>query len=163
MLKALVVLAVGQFLLGPCTQGYEGPTDIVGMVHWSYIPGVARWLSEGGDPDLVVDGRSLLFSASGPKGHDVLPLLLAAGANPEGAVEADPTTPFLEAARWGNLEVCQLLLAHGADPHARSSTGRTALGLARRCSTAERLVRWLETLPAGPDHRDVPRRETDDR
>lgn len=35
------------------------------------------------------------------------------------------------AAYYGNLEICQILLAHGADVNARSAVGGTALGAAK--------------------------------
>ncbi|CAM9922558.1 unnamed protein product, partial [Ectocarpus sp. 12 AP-2014] len=47
-------------------------------------------------------------------------MLLDAGANPD-AVDADGNTPLLTAAKTGAAVLCEILLARGADPRARSA------------------------------------------
>src|SRR5205085_12445323 len=39
-------------------------------------------------------------------------------------------SPLLEAAANGRLEIVKVLIAHGADPHARTDAGKTALDFA---------------------------------
>lgn len=59
----------------------------------------------------------------------VTELLLAAGANVN-ARDLWAFTPLHEAAAKGRREVCELLLAHGADPSLSNCHGRTAIEMA---------------------------------
>jgi ankyrin repeat protein len=74
--------------------------------------------------------------------------LVAAGANPN-AAQANGVTPLMIAARGGNVEIAQLLLARGANVKATiPSTGQTALMWA----TAERHIAMMrELIAAGAD------------
>jgi len=55
--------------------------------------------------------------------------LLASGADVH--AREGGFTPLHGASAEGNVEMVQLLLAHGADPNARSDTGKTPADLAR--------------------------------
>jgi uncharacterized protein len=54
-------------------------------------------------------------------------------------------SPFLEAAANGNLDIVKTLLAHGADPHARTDEGKSALGFAEQAGHPE-LAAYLREL-----------------
>ncbi|KJX98109.1 hypothetical protein TI39_contig435g00001 [Zymoseptoria brevis] len=56
-------------------------------------------------------------------------------------------TPLHDAARRGLLDVCQVLLAHGANPRIRDSCGETSLKSARR-GRREEVVEYLAPLTA---------------
>ena len=58
-------------------------------------------------------------------------LLIDAGADKEKA-DNSGHTPLHRAAQRGSLDVLGLLLERGADTHARTKAGKTALDLARR-------------------------------
>jgi ankyrin repeat protein len=76
---------------------------------------------------------------------DVVKMLLARGANPNAQLKgrvlqkmhtggdpalAEGATPFMRAAKAGDVEVMQLLLASGADPHLMQKNHTTALMMA---------------------------------
>ncbi len=134
-------------LLAPCGR-YSGPDDIVGVIQWNHVGGVQDWLEHGGDPNLMIEGKSLAYIACGPKGGaKVLRVLLEAGADPNLGTDGG-TTPLMNAASWASLERCRLLVAHGADPSARRDDGRTAISAALACSNSEDVVAYLKFLVA---------------
>ncbi len=92
------------------------------LLRWRLLDAI-----EGGRPDRVRWLLSLELDANALIGYDKL-------------------TPLMEAAHNGQADVAKVLLEHGADVHARSSFGETALNLASRSG---RLVRVL--LRAGAD------------
>lgn len=97
-----------------------------------------RWLDAGGDPDAVLDDKSMLYVATGPKGGpDVLDLLLARGADPELGSMAYTYSPMMNAASWCWREGVEKLLAAGADP-------RAAIGLVCEGSDGEEIRKILE-------------------
>ncbi len=66
-------------------------------------------------------------------------------------VEVDPRqqggfTPLHAAAQNGNMDLVQLLLAHGADPTARTNDGRSAMDFAKEGGHTDvaRLLRTAE-------------------
>jgi hypothetical protein len=63
------------------------------------------------------------------------------------AKDAKGETPLHHAARHGDLEVLKLLLAHGADPNARTPVGATPLHVARAFGE-ERAAKLLVTAGA---------------
>jgi len=110
------------------------PSDVREMVDANDTHRLSEWLSSGGDPDLIVGNESLLYVATGPHGgHEVLRLLLDAGADPNKGMVT--YSPLMNAASWCRLEACKLLVEHGADPKARNSKGETALAVVGCCGT----------------------------
>jgi hypothetical protein len=74
-----------------------------------------RWLDQGGDPNATLDGRSLLYVATGPHGGaEVLDVLLERGADPE--LGASGYTPLMNASSWCWLAGVRKLAEAGADP-----------------------------------------------
>lgn len=78
--------------------------------------------SEGGD-----DGDSLLSLACSAGYYELAQVLLAMSAQVEDRGQKNDCTPLMEAASAGHLEIIELLLKHGADVNATSSSGNTPL------------------------------------
>jgi ankyrin repeat protein len=109
------------FLLSSC---FSKPS-IVDMVENRDSRGVERWIREGGDPNQIVDGSSLLFWATGPKGGvEIVTLLLSKGADPN--LGQSGCTPLMNACSWLNLETVEVLIRNGADPELLDLDGKTA-------------------------------------
>lgn len=66
------------------------------------------------DLDAIRDGSSLLMTAVNYEREDVVRYLLKRGACPNRMV--NNSLPIFEATQWGNANMVQLLLAHGANP-----------------------------------------------
>lgn len=120
---------------------YHGPAGLVRTL-----------LTMGADPDPEVDdGFPSLFAAidrSAPDGHEVLTMLLEAGASAQRRGINDYTALHHAACRDDVLAV-ELLLAHGADPAARTRIDgyATPLEEAERFGHGEgaaALRRWLQ-------------------
>jgi len=93
-------------------------------------------------------GTSPLIAAVLFEQHELVRLLLAAGANPNGRRAADNRCVLHFAMRSeGGVEMTRILLAAGADPTARDAEGNTALDNARTMENAE-LVSLLEQTQA---------------
>lgn len=74
----------------------------------------------------------LMYAAdSGPSAFEALKLLVEYGADPN-AVANDSWTALMSAARAGDYRTVDFLMAHGADPRQRSSTGDTAMQIAEK-------------------------------
>jgi ankyrin repeat protein len=91
-------------------------------------------LARGGDLNLPSRNSqrvmALHAALAGPT-PDIARSLIDAGADVN-AVQQDGVTPLMEAAAIGNLDLVQVLLAHGADPSARDGQQRDAAAFARR-------------------------------
>ena len=89
-------------------------------------------------------GQQLLRGVEGAidarRGDDaclaVVARLLAAGAPPDGAVDASGSSPLHRACSVGHLRAAEALLAGGADPNLRNSNGLTPLHAAAASSCA---------------------------
>ena len=74
--------------------------------------------------------HSAVATDAGPSEHEIIRLLLEAGADPN-AKSREGGTPLHTAAFTGDLEGAELLLAYGADPNASDPKGHTPLDIAR--------------------------------
>lgn len=87
-------------------------------------------LDHGADPDMLNDNGQAPLAGVAFKGETTIARMLL-----EGGAKADGTggdrTPLMVAAMFDKVDIAALLLAHGADPHARDRAGLGALDLAR--------------------------------
>jgi ankyrin repeat protein len=74
--------------------------------------------------------HSAVATDAGPVEHEIVRLLLEAGADPN-AKSREGATPLHSAAFTGDLESAELLLAYGADPNATDPKSLTPLDVAR--------------------------------
>jgi ankyrin repeat protein len=79
------------------------------------------------------------------KNAEIVELLLEDGA-PVNTAQAGGFTPIFSAATADRKDLAEMLLAYGADPHAKSDAGKTAADFARERGHAE-LAAWLESQP----------------
>ncbi|MDR0777362.1 MAG: ankyrin repeat domain-containing protein [Azonexus sp.] len=93
-----------------------------------------------------VDDNPPLFTALAWHALPVIKRLLAAGANANARDRLNGTTPLMVAVGRKNrsdpLEIAQLLLDHGADIHAKTRTGHTALMFAAKANN-QPAIDWL--------------------
>lgn len=100
------------------------------------VDAVKSLLQRGAKPSLPSrdQGFTPLHSAiatdAGPAEHEIVRLLLEAGADPN-AKSLEGGTPLHSAAFTGDLETAELLLAYGADPNATDAKSLTPLDIAR--------------------------------
>lgn len=114
-------------VLSACQSRVPNP-DVVRDVALNDHQAVARYLSEGGDPNIQSgDGKPLLFIAAGPRGGlEVTKLLVAAGADLNG-VSAQGRTVLQNAASWCVADIVAVLLDAGADRNLIGAENKTAL------------------------------------
>lgn len=93
----------------------------------------ARLLTAGADPGAVAAMNQLqpLHSAAAGRHHEIVRLLLGAGADPSARQEGG-FTPLHAAGQSGDSELARLLLAAGARPDLRDDAGSTPADLADR-------------------------------
>jgi len=129
----------GRSLVAACSQGDIGR--------------VRRLLDEGrvSVHETTEDGESLLSLACSAGYYELAQVLLAMRANVEDRGMKGDCTPLMEAASAGHTDIVRLLIAHGADVNAQSSSGNTPLMYA--CAGGhEEVVRVL--LEAGANVED---------
>ena len=87
-------------------------------------PMIETLLAQGADPNATTSmGETLMMTCSGTGSADAVAALFDHGATNVNAAEASyGQTALMRAAAQENSEVVRLLLAHGADVHARSTT-----------------------------------------
>ncbi|KAL3278379.1 hypothetical protein HHI36_013707 [Cryptolaemus montrouzieri] len=90
---------------------------------------VQKLLTEGGRSvhETSEEGESLLSLACSAGYFELAQVLLAMHANVEDRGIKGECTPLMEAASAGHLDIVRLLVAHGADVNAQSTTGNTPL------------------------------------
>jgi ankyrin repeat protein len=76
-------------------------------------------------------------------------MLISSGANVQTANE-DGRTALFAAAMHGDLAICKLLLARGADRSHRDSQGKTALDYAKQEGASEAAALLSASLPSSP-------------
>ncbi len=69
--------------------------------------------------------------------------MLKTGLPSENIVTSDGMTPLMASASVGNVELVEIMLEHGCNPHAKNSKGETALDIAQR-SSFEDCVKVIE-------------------
>lgn len=77
--------------------------------------------------DATDDGDSLLSLACSAGYYELAQVLLAMSAQVEDRGQKNDCTPLMEAASAGHIDIIELLIRHGADVNAQSSTGNTPL------------------------------------
>ncbi|XP_066594349.1 ankyrin repeat and KH domain-containing protein 1 isoform X2 [Prorops nasuta] len=113
---------------------------------------VRKLLTEGRSVhETTEEGESLLSLACSAGYYELAQVLLAMNANVEDRGVKGDCTPLMEAASAGHVDIVSLLIAHGADVNAQSTSGNTPLMYA--CAGGhENVVRVL--LKAGANVED---------
>lgn len=89
---------------------------------------VKKLLDEGRSVnETTEEGESLLSLACQAGYYELAQVLLAMRANVEDRGMKGDCTPLMEAASTGHVEIVRLLISHGADVNAQSSSGNTPL------------------------------------
>lgn len=141
-------------LLFACPKAIKVPEteeEIQKAVVTNNTVALGRWLENGGNPNQLIGGNSLLYIATGPKGgYEITKLLIENGAAIN--VGVGKFTPLMNAASWTNLKTVQLLLDHGADKNLMNTRGETAyelIGDCGDCPEMETLKKLLKTEVSG--------------
>jgi len=138
---------------GASTAGGAEGTNLVAACTQGDISRVRRLLDEGrvSVHETTEEGESLLSLACSAGYYELAQVLLAMRANVEDRGMKGDCTPLMEAASAGHTDIVRLLIAHGADVNAQSSSGNTPLMYA--CAGGhEEVVRVL--LEAGANVED---------
>lgn len=130
----------------------DGFTPLGLAAFFGHLEIVNVLLMDHADPNIASNNPmrvTPLHSAVAGNHYAVAAKLIEAGANVN-AIQADGFTPLMGAAQNGNLQMVELLLAHGADvnarvdKHAAQFADLTALDFAKQVNAAE-IVKLLET------------------
>jgi hypothetical protein len=118
------VEVIRQLIEGGADVARFGGEALLTALHKKHIE-IARVLLEAGaDPNETDDGSSALEIALRAGVEELVPILLASGARPDGA---GFSRPLRSAAEDGKLDLLRLLLDAGADPNGSNEYGDTAL------------------------------------
>lgn len=100
--------------------------------------------------DRAKDGSTALFCACDavPPNAEVVAYLLSKGARPNVKLRRSLTTPLIEAARVGAIDVVRLLLSSGSNPSARNKDGETAVDSAL-LNGYTRVAELIRSWPTG--------------
>jgi ankyrin repeat protein len=125
---------------------------------WTALHLAAAFGSEAAVSTLLDAGALVDGVSRNPQRNQPLHAALALGKNAEivqllldhdasaNAAQAGGFTPIFSAATANRKDLAEMLLTHGADPHAKSDAGKTAADFARERGHAE-LAAWLESQP----------------
>ena len=86
-------------------------------------------MEEGGD--LPGSATAALLDATESNATDAVQLLLAAGVDPDHSPDSTGWVALHSAAKWGRLEILQILLDAGATSSLRNKEGKTPKDIAR--------------------------------
>jgi hypothetical protein len=114
----------------PNERESNGLTPLMWAARSGSIEAMTILLDRGADPGVrdAINGWTALFHAIHKRQAGAVRLLLERGVDPNTA--ARRARPLAMAAADRDPTILELLLAHGADPHARGSGGSTALSVA---------------------------------
>lgn len=117
------------------------------------LSGVRRALAAGESPNAYIEdsGESALALAAGEGRTQIVRALLEAGANPNHLETI--SWPLTNAARYGHVDVVELLLNYDAEPDSVDDTGETALHAAA-AQGHEKIVELLIEAGANARQRD---------
>ena len=117
------------------------------------VSAVRRLLDEGRSVhETTEEGESLLSLACSAGYYELAQVLLAMRANVEDRGVKGDCTPLMEAASAGNADIVRLLLEHGADVNAQSSSGNTPLMYACAGGHEDVVTLLLESNANVEDH-----------
>jgi len=125
-------------------EDHDGHTVLMCAAFGVVFKGVPDWIAKKLFDVDEEDQEKL--SAMGDDHVAVAKLLVEAGANVNTQADDCGMTALMIAAMGGNVELCQILLAHGADVNLASGE-LTALKLAQMGETTESLQQMLEEEP----------------
>ncbi|MEQ1605511.1 MAG: ankyrin repeat domain-containing protein [Pyrinomonadaceae bacterium] len=100
--------------------------------YFERLDGATYMMEKGMDPNTMSWQHVTILHDMAQKGHmDKARLLIKYGAEIDPIDEAYQSTPLGLAARWGNIEMVDLLLAEGADPNRSGASWSTPISWAR--------------------------------
>jgi len=128
-------IAFANYLL---EKGLQLERGFLGMRNWmidNNKPNSLKWLLEKGKAlghkpdDLDLNGKTMLLNAIDHDFREVAEVLIEMGTDVNKA-DKSGNSPFISAARKGNLAMLRLLSEHGANPDQSSDGGENALSIA---------------------------------
>jgi ankyrin repeat protein len=143
------------------TSDFDGTTPLLTALRFELNPALVQTLIDRGAAVDVVDagGFTPLHYVSLRGRTSLARQLLEKHANPNATTRVERKTPLHIAAEWGQLEVTELLLDHGAQIGAREQYGFTPLAYAvasGKQAVTELLVSRGAMVDARSDHGDTP-------
>ncbi len=131
--KLLVILAVMLLTWELRADGFRGEhAELFNTVRWGTLQELKSLVAQGKNIHGILkdsgyySGRTLLHSACGREGLDVIEYLVSKGLDVN-AQDDNGVTPLMIAADAGSSEKVQYLLSKGADPFAKNKSGETLL------------------------------------
>ena len=123
-----ILMDAGSNPVEPCIRGWSA-------VHEAAVQGdihiLTKLLMSGVNLDIPdCYGCTPLFSSSMQGKHEVAELLCQRGANANEKTIGNPATPLHEAARRGDLKMCEILMEYHADPNLQDKKGNAPIHVA---------------------------------